>query len=471
MKNKFIITIFALLLSGCSFYFSFDNQDEVNNSGVDSKNKEVLDAVSSAESSTTSESDSTPISPIQEVKLIEDKLSEVVKDVLRDIKLPNFSVRFDDMFRTDKLDDNSYLVYSDKENQLDPLQNGLDMGFVFLIKNHTGVSDAIQKALQQTPFLDEESSTDFNYFHDLVSPEHEINWYLKNRVIVDKKSKGFKNNFSSEHTQRTLFIPYYDSLLEITLLAQTKDYELYEEYLYQVLNDLTYYHYQEMNSQPIEDTLIELDQTKYLSYNTYSTEICTDCPRPRETFINKSVIARIEDDKIEIIKEFPTGFGSLEYTIYQDLLYVHNRYGGPEGGTSDYFILDSNGDQKLLITNHSPWDKTFKIIDENNNERIVSYVDETPECPVVTNWDTELIETSISKIAINEQVVFELENPIVAQCTIIDYGLKPSMFLSNFQENTINFAIGNVYNPSTQIQLNFEDPNNLKFKTLEDSFN
>ena len=45
------------------------------------------------------------------------------------------------------------------------------------------------------------------------------------------------------------------------------------------------------------------------------------------------------------------------------------------------------------------------------------------------------------------------------------------MFLNNFQENAINFAIGNVYNPSIQIQLNFEDPNNLKFKTLEDSFN
>jgi hypothetical protein len=263
MNKKYILVFLVLTLSACSF-----NKDK-EQFGETKIESEIVNQISEVDNNLSFESSAVKTPSLTE-ETTESKLKDVIqKGDLKKIDLKTFSFSISPMLSMEQIDDNNFIFYSDKENQINPAENGVENGFVFFITKKENEFNWLENSLRYKTLLEDNEKISFSEI-----PKNE---YV-NKLTLEKKFSGFTNSFKSDHTQKTIYIPHYTDLLEITMLAKTQDFNLYSENLDQLIKTLQFKALMELQVYPGIDKIFVSEGKTFIAHNIFENRISKHSP-------------------------------------------------------------------------------------------------------------------------------------------------------------------------------------------------
>lgn len=443
MNKKYILIFLVLTLSACSFKKGIvsDLQSETKTES------EIVNQILEVDNNLSSET--------KTVK--KPKVNEETQSIdLKKIDLKTFSFSISPMFSMEQIDDNNFIFYSDKENQINPAANGVENGFVFFITKKENEFNWLENSLRNKTLLEDNEKISFSEI-----PENE---YV-NKLTLEKKFSGFTNSFKSDQTQKTIYIPHYTDLLEITMLAKTQDFNLYLENLDQLIKTLQFNDPLRSEVYPSTDKIFVSEGKTFIAHNIFENRISK--LTPEKEYLGYSIqLSEFTENTLRAIKKFDVGmFGELQVQINIDSLNVSFSNGGPEGGEASHLLLDFNGKEKLKVVNRYPAPQKLEIFNADEIKKTITYQVE-PQCPMIYHSREDNIKsTSVTHILVDSEIKYQIPELIKANCIPADYGPNPGFNDVKLDEYNLEFTFGNnAEENNKKINANLSDIKNLEFE-------
>lgn len=445
MNKKYILIFLVLTLSACSFKKGIvsDLQSETKTES------EIVNQISEVDNNLSSETKTVKKPIVNEANQSVD---------LKKIDLKTFIFSISPMFSMEQIDDNNFIFYSDKENQINPAEKGVENGFVFFITKKENEFNWLENSLRNKTLLEDNEKISFSEI-----PENE---YV-NKLTLEKKFSGFTNSFKSDHTQKTIYIPHYTDLLEITMLAKTQDFNLYLENLDQLIKTLQFKNPMITDVYPSNDKIFVSEGKTFIAHNIFENR--NSKHTPEKEYLGYSIkLSEFTENTLRAIKKFDVGmFGNLSLQINPDSLNVRFSNGGPEGGETSHLLMDFNGKEKLKVVNRYPAPEKLEIFNADGVKKTITFQVE-PQCPTTFNVGRdEIKKTSFTQILVDSEIKYQMPVPIQAYCLndggwLINPGFESNVKLDEYN---LEFTFGNNNEENNKkIKANLSDLKNLKFE-------